>query len=132
MPVADRWRVVAVFFDVAAVVDELIAEGLFGVRADGGQARDAIDHVDGQVEAIQIVAHDHVEGGGGRALFLVAADVQVGVIGAPVGEPMNQPGIAVVGEDDRLVGREERVEIAVGQPVRMLFGRAAAASDRPR
>ena len=33
---------------------------------------------------------------------------------------MDQPRVAVVGEDDRLVGGEHHVEVAVGQPVRML------------
>jgi hypothetical protein len=32
--------------------------------------------------------------------------------GAPVREPVDQPRVAVVGEDDRAVGREERVELA--------------------
>ena len=36
-------------------------------------------------------------------LLLEAAHVDVGVIGAAVGEPVDQPGIAVVGEDDRPV-----------------------------
>ena len=42
--------------------------------------------------------------------------------GAPVGEAVDQPGVAVVGEDHRLVGREHRVEVGVGQPVRVLAG----------
>ena len=42
------------------------------------------------------------------------------MVGAPVGQPVDEPGVAVVGEDDRPVGREERVELAVGQPVGML------------
>ena len=59
-------------------------------------------------------------GRGGRALLLVAAHVEVVVVGAAVGQPVDQPRVAVVGEDDRLVGGEERVEVAVGQAVRML------------
>ena len=34
------------------------------------------------------------------------------MIGAPVGEPVDQPGVAVVGEDHRPVGGEQRVELA--------------------
>ena len=39
---------------------------------------------------------------------------------APVGQAVDEPGVAVVGEDDRPVGREERVELGVGEAVRML------------
>jgi hypothetical protein len=63
----------------------------------------------------------HVERGGRGAFFLVAADVQVPVVGAPVGEPVDEPRIAVVGEDHRLAGGEQRVEVTVRQPVRV-FG----------
>ncbi len=42
------------------------------------------------------------------------------MVGPPVGQPVDQPRVAVVGEDDRPVGREERVELAVGQAVRVL------------
>ena len=39
---------------------------------------------------------------------------------AAVGQAVNQPRIAVEVEDDRLVDGEQRIEVAVGQPVRML------------
>ena len=96
------------------------------------EARHAVDDVDDEVEAVEVVEHDHVERRRGRALLLVAADVDVGVVGAPVGEPVDEPRVAVVGEDHRLVGGEQRVELAVGQAVRVLASAAAAASGRRR
>ena len=45
------------------------------------------------------------------------------MVGSPVGQPVDQPGIAVKGEDDRLVGGEERVEFR---------GRTARADARSR
>ena len=42
------------------------------------------------------------------------------MVGAAVGQAMDQPGIAVEVEDDRLVGGEQAVEVAVGQAVRVL------------
>jgi sulfur carrier protein ThiS len=59
-------------------------------------------------------------GGRGRALLLVAAHVQAVVVGPAVRQPVDQPGVAVVGEDHRLVRREHRVELRVGEPVRVL------------
>jgi hypothetical protein len=41
------------------------------------------------VEAIQFVQNRHVEGRSDGALFLVAADVDVIVVGASVGQPVD-------------------------------------------
>jgi DNA-binding transcriptional regulator YhcF (GntR family) len=45
-----------------------------------------------------------------RALFLTAAYVEVGVVGAAIREPVDQPRIAVEGEDNRLVSCKDGVE----------------------
>ena len=84
------------------------------------EARHPVDHIHDEVVAIHVVEHQNVEGSRGRPLFLVAADVEVRVVGAPVGQPVNQPRVAVVGEDDRPVAREQRVEVSIGEAVRML------------
>ena len=54
-------------------------------------------------EAVNLVANRQVERSVDVAFLLVAANVQVLVIGAPVSQPVDQPGIAVEVEDDRLV-----------------------------
>ena len=58
-----------------------------------------------------------------RALLLVAAHVQVRVVRPPVGQPVDQPRVAVEGEDDRLVLGEQGVEVPVGEAVRVLARR---------
>jgi hypothetical protein len=55
----------------------------------------------------------HVEGRGYRVLFLVAVDVNVIVVGAAVGQPVDQPRVGMEGEDDRFVLGEEIIEIHV-------------------
>lgn len=67
------------------------------------QARDAVDDIHGQAVSVEVVAYDHVEGRGGGSFLLVAANVEVGVgvSGAAVGEAVDQPRVAVVGENDR-------------------------------
>ena len=54
-----------------------------------------------EVVPVEVVEHDHVERRGGRALLLVAADVEAVVVAAPVGEPVDEPRVAVEGEDRR-------------------------------
>ena len=72
------------------------------------------------METVEVVEDRHVEGRRGRSLFLVAANVQSAVVGPPIGQPMDEPGVAVVGEDDRLVFREEEIEVLVAEPMGML------------
>jgi len=90
------------------------------VRAARREFRDAVDHVADEMIAIEIVEHHHVEGRRRCALLLIAAHVQVAVIGAAVRQAVDQPRVAVVRENHRLVLREEAVEVAVLKPVRML------------
>jgi hypothetical protein len=78
--------------------------------------RHAIDCVHHEVEAVQVVQHRHVEGGGDSPLLLVTADVDVVVVGAAITQPMDQPRLGVEGEDDRFVVVEEFVEIGVVNP----------------
>src|SRR3954452_15321857 len=99
-----------------ACIDHLLTEAR-GALAEAGNA---VNDVDDEVEAVDVVAHCHIEGRSHRALFLVAADVHVDMIVASVRESMDQPRIAMEGKDDRLVAREQRVELAVRHAVRML------------
>jgi len=109
------------FADVLFVLDELVAQELFEIRADALQARDAVDHVAREVKSIQIVQDRHIERSRRCSFLLVSANVEVVMIGAPISQAVNQPRITVVGEDDRLVDCEYRVELTVGESVGM-FG----------
>lgn len=42
------------------------------------------------------------------------------MVRTPIGQAVDQPGIPVVGEDDRAICGEQRVELGVRQPVRVL------------
>src|SRR5262245_31607482 len=109
-----------VLVGVALAVDLHVAQLLLDVRARDPQARDAIDDVDGETEAVDLVANGEIERRVDVALLFVAAHVQVLVIGAPVGQSMDQPGIAVEVEDDRLVCGEQAVEVPVRETMWML------------
>jgi hypothetical protein len=110
----------SVLVDVSLVLDPLVLELL--LQGDGPVAGlgNAVDDVHHEMEAVHVVQHGHVEGRGDGALLLVTADVDVLVIGAAVGEPVDQPRVAVEGEDDRPVLGEELVEVGVAEAVRVL------------
>ena len=80
----------------------------------GGAGQPAQD-VQHQVETVQAVEHGHIEGRGDGALFLVSVDMEVLVVGPPVGEAMDQGRIPVEGEDDGPVPGEQGVEGWIAQ-----------------
>ena len=125
-PAADLRVVLAVLARIRARLQSPLDELLAKPGGLGSEPRHPVDDVDGEVEAVEIVEHDHVERRRGRSFLLVAADVQVPVVRPPVREAVDQPRIAVVREDDRPVGREDRVELRVGQAVWVLGVRLEA------
>src|SRR5690349_16520670 len=89
-PARDLRHVIAVPENVFAVLDELVADCLLRVCGSDPEVGDAIDHVADQVEAVEVVAHTHVEGGRGGAFLLVAVHVDVVVPRSPVGKAVNE------------------------------------------
>ena len=85
--------------DVLPVLDQLVLELLLEVDAPVAGLRQAIDGIHHEVEAIELVEHRHIEGRGDGPLLLVAANMEVGMIGAAVNQAVNQPRVGVVGED---------------------------------
>ena len=131
LPIPNLRHVLAMLVDVMLVLDEFVLELLLQVRASRAQLRQPIDHVHHQVEPVEVILHPHIKGRGDRAFFLIAADVQV-AIGSPVGQPVDQPRIAMKAKDDVLVLREQRVVILFVQSVRVLRSWTAVSSDPPR
>src|SRR3954467_15218790 len=83
-PVAHFRHVFAPLDDVQLVVRELTAHQLPQVGGPIAQLRDTVYRLHNQVEPIQIIAHDHVERRRRRTLLLIAAHVNIVMIGTPV------------------------------------------------
>ena len=112
-PVTRFGLVDAVFVGVVAAVDLHVAQFFLHVGAGHLQARHAVDDVDGETETVDLVFDGQFQRRVDIALFLVAAYVQIPVVGAAVGEAVDQPGIAVEVKNDRLVEGKQAVEVAV-------------------
>lgn len=108
------------------VLDQFVLELLLEVYAFFAHLRHTINHVHYEVEPIQVVEYRHVERRGDRALFFVSADVDVLVVGAAVGQPVDRPRVRVESEDDGLVGRKQIIEVDIAQTVRVLAFRLQA------
>ena len=65
------------------------------------KTRHAVDGRDREMEAVELVQHHHVERRRRRALLAEAVHVHVVVVGALVGQPVDEIRIAVIGEDHR-------------------------------
>jgi hypothetical protein len=104
LPVAYLGQILPVCGDVLLVLQQLVTDLLLGIRRAGPELRDAVNHVGDEMEAIQIIEDRHVEKCRRRAFFLVATHVQIVMIGAAIGQPVDQPRIAMAGKDNRLSG----------------------------
>jgi hypothetical protein len=92
--------------DVDFVLDELVLHHLLQVGPFGSQIWHPIQHVLHQMKPVELVLHPNVECRRDCAFFLVSPNVQV-PIGSAIGQPMDQPGVAMKAEDDLLVPGEE-------------------------
>ena len=117
---------------IGAGAESCVLHLLAETRGPLAETGNTVDDVHDQVKAVEVIEHGHVEGSCRGALFPIAPHMQVGMVGAAVREAMDQPRIAVVGEDDGAVAREELVELAIGEAVRVRGLVAADASGRPR
>src|SRR6516225_1588428 len=122
-PALDFGHVIAVPANELLVLNQLVANRLLGVCGSRSELRHAVDHVAYQVETIELVQYAHVERCARCTLFFVAPHVKVPVARSPVGKPVNEPWVAVEGENDWLVSSEQRVEIVIREAMRMLTRR---------
>ena len=75
--------------DVIAVLEQFLLQSLFQFEAFFADLRQAVDRIHHQMIAIQIVQHRHIKGRGDRALFLIAAYMNIFMVAAPISEPMD-------------------------------------------
>src|SRR5271165_6272216 len=106
LPPTDLRAVDPVLVSMAAACDLAVAEFLFGMRADALERRDSVNRVNGKTEPVGLVVNGQFHRRVDVAFFFVSPHMQVTVVGAAIGEAVNQPGIAVEVEDYRLVGRK--------------------------
>ena len=87
---------------VVAAVDLHVAQFFLHMGAGHLQARHAVDDINGEAEPIDLVFDSQFQWRVDIALFLVATYMQIVVIGAAIRQPVDQPGISVEIENDRL------------------------------
>lgn len=101
------------------VLHELVRESLARVPPARSERRHALDRCKREVIAIELVSNDHIEWRRRRTFLDESVHVDVAMVRAIVREPVHDRGIAVVCEDHRFVAREEHVELAILEAVRM-------------
>lgn len=83
-------------------------------------SRDTVNRQDGDAEAIRLVANSELKRRVDVALLLIAAHVHEVLARAAVGQAVDQPGVGMEVEDDRLVGCENGGVLGVREAVRMV------------
>src|SRR5208282_2972546 len=119
-PVPDFGLVDAFGVGVVNAFDDLSLEPFFKVGAGTLQPGNAIDDVDGKVEAIDLIYDREFQRRIDVALLFVPAHVNVVVIRPPIGELVDEPRVSVEIENDGLVFGKQRVKVRIRETVRML------------
>src|SRR5215469_2053613 len=112
-PVSDFRHVLAVLAHILLMLHKFVAQHLLEMRAHVAQSRHAINHITGKVKPIEFIHDSHVERRSSCTFFFVPMDMEVVVTGAPVGEPMYKPGVAMVGKHHWSIGCEDGIKVAV-------------------
>src|SRR2546429_31265 len=118
-PVAHFWHIFEILADIRCVfLKQLVA--LSDQRL--GQPSHACGpshRLNAEVIAARLIEHDHIEGRGGRSLFIKTAHVETRRIRTAMDDLVNRPRIAVEGKQDWFVFREVLNEGGFIHSVRM-------------
>src|SRR5208282_1652146 len=90
LPVANFFLVDAFGVRVIDAFDDLIFQPLLYVRARGMQARNAVYHINGKIEAINLIEDGEFQWRVDAALLFISTNVNVVMIRAPVSELVDQ------------------------------------------
>src|SRR5215813_12684676 len=121
-PSGDLRAVDAILVRMGPAGNLRVAEFFFRVATNPLQAWNAINGIYCEAEAIDLVVHRQFHRSVDVAFLLVPTHVQALVV-ADVSQAVNQTGIAMEVENDRLVGGEQGIVVCVGQPVRVFLAR---------
>src|SRR6516225_5396067 len=113
LPTANFGVVDSVLVSMALARKLAITKFFFSMRSNPLQFFHAVNGVDGKAEAVRLIVNCQLHGRVNVSLLFVTAHMQVPVICAAVSETVNQPGVAMEVENDRLVGCEERIKVRI-------------------
>src|SRR5579871_1655841 len=94
-PVGRLGFIDTVLMRVVPAFDPLIQESLLRMSPNLLQFRDTIYDIHRKTEAIDVVINGQFQGSVDAALFFISAYVNVGMIRAPISQPVNQLRVAV-------------------------------------
>src|ERR1700722_6433407 len=83
-PIPDFRQILEMLADVRVMLVELPVEHIDRIGGLRTEPRHMLERVNSQMEAAHLVHHHHVEGSGGGAHVVEAADVEAGFVGAAV------------------------------------------------
>lgn len=106
-------HVLAVLPHIGLVLFEFTFDRRGELRGALGERRQAPHGRQQEMKPIKLVHHGHVEGGRRGPFLLEPVDMEVVVVRSPVGQPVNEVGVAMIGKDHRPVAREQTVKLVI-------------------
>ncbi len=113
LPVDYFWLVSAVLVGIGKVFDNGIFHSLLNVGGGRTQFGHPINHINYQIESINLVSNCQLQRCVDIAFLLVAPDMNALLIGAPVGQLVNQPRVAMEVKNYGLVWGKQSVKIHI-------------------
>ena len=111
-PIRDLWRIYTELVGMLFTRDLLVEQSLAHAGAGDTETGHPVDGVDGQAEAIGLIADGEFQRRVDVTLLLVAAHVNIVLAWPTVGEAMDQPRVTVKVKDHRLQGARQHQHAA--------------------
>src|SRR6185312_8832514 len=118
-PVRYLGHIFPVLANIEPMVRQTVAKALNQMTGERCEPGNAPDHVYREMKSVDFVQYAHIEWRCGRTFLFIATNMQA-LIHPFICESVDQPWIAMIGEDDRLILREQSVKVGICQAVWML------------
>ena len=120
LPLPDLRLVNAILVGVCHVLPNLVVQPVLDMSCGDSEAGNTIDDVDRQTKPVYLVLNGQSQGRVDTAFLSITVHVHVVVVGTAVGQFVDQGGVTMEVEDNRLIICKQRVEVTVRQPMRVL------------
>src|SRR4029453_14117835 len=121
LPIRDLGTIHAKLAGVFLTLDPLVDQLLASARAGGTETGHPVNGIDGQSEAVGLIADGELQRRVDVALLFVAAHMDIVLTRPAVGEAMDEPGVSMEVEDHGFIRGENGFELTICQTV-WVFG----------
>lgn len=118
-PIDNFGLVNAEFKGMIGIFDNLVLQPLFDMRPGYLELGNPVNDIYGKIKPVYLVLYGQLQGCVDITFFFIAPNVQILMIGTPVSQLVNEPGVAVKIKNNRFVQGKQAIKIPMAQAVRV-------------